>query len=102
MEDFDKKRLQKSGEKFMSQYMALEEEALHLDPEDSLTWRGKPKLHYLGHILDEARKGIHPKGGLPLSEALVSSRWCPNTWTSDREGPPQMGTRRALFQLEMS
>ncbi|CAE7730017.1 unnamed protein product [Symbiodinium sp. CCMP2592] len=61
MEDFDPKRLQKSGEKFMSQYMALEEEALHLDPEDSLTWRGKPKLRYLGHLLDEARKGIHPK-----------------------------------------
>ena len=41
--------------------MALEEEALHLDPDDSQRWHTKPKLHFLGHILDEARKGIHPK-----------------------------------------
>ena len=61
MEDFDSKRLQRSGEKFISQYMALEEEALHLDPDDSQRWHTKPKLHFLGHILDEARKGIHPK-----------------------------------------
>ena len=41
--------------------MALEQEALHVDPEDTLTWSAKPKLHYLGHILDEGRKGHRPK-----------------------------------------
>ena len=61
LEIFNSKQLVKSGEKFMGQYMALEQEALHVDPEDTLTWRAKPKLHYLGHILDEARKGHHPK-----------------------------------------
>ncbi|CAE7352389.1 unnamed protein product, partial [Symbiodinium sp. CCMP2456] len=62
MENFDSKKLPKTGEKFISQYMALEEEAVHLDPDDSLTWRVKPKLHYLGHLLDEVRtKDSHPK-----------------------------------------
>ena len=50
-----------SGEKFLSQYLALEGEAIHLDPEDTKTWRAKPKLHLLGHLLDEARKGHNPK-----------------------------------------
>ena len=61
MEDFDSKKLQKAGEKFISQYLALEAEAQHLNPDDSQTWRAKPKLHLLGHLLDEARKGMHPK-----------------------------------------
>ena len=55
------KKLQKTGEKFISQYLALEAEAQHLNPDDSQTWRAKPKLHVLGHLLDEARKGMHPK-----------------------------------------
>ena len=59
MENFDSKKLQKYGEKFISQYMALEAEALH--EEDNLTWHSKPKIHFLGHILDEAREGMRPK-----------------------------------------
>ena len=59
--EFDGSQMVASGEKFISQYMALEKEAIVQDEEDTSTWRAKPKLHLLGHILGEAREGHNPK-----------------------------------------
>ena len=50
-----------NGYKFVSQYLALEEHAVTWDPDDTTTWRARPKLHLLQHILDEDCKGLHPK-----------------------------------------
>lgn len=50
-----------NGYKFVSQYLALEEHAVTWDPDDTKTWRARPKFHLLQHILDEACKGLHPK-----------------------------------------
>jgi hypothetical protein len=50
-----------NGYKFVSQYLALEEHAVTWDPDDTTTWRARPKFHLLQHILDEACKGLHPK-----------------------------------------
>ena len=61
LETINSSQLVKSGEKLVSQYMALEGEAVHLDPEDSSTWRATPKFHLFGRILDEARKAHHSK-----------------------------------------
>ena len=51
LEKADLAQLVKSGRKFISQYMALEEEATHIEP-DTRLWRCKPKFHYVAHILD--------------------------------------------------
>ena len=61
MEDFNSKELVKAGRKLISQYMALEEEVVELDPSDSRAWRAKPKFHYLSHILDQVEAGNHPR-----------------------------------------
>ena len=61
MEDFNSKELVKGGRKLISQYMALEEEVVELDPSDSRAWRAKPKFHYLSHILDQVEAGNHPR-----------------------------------------
>ena len=58
--EFDGSQMVASGEKFISQYMALEKEAIFHDEESTSTWRAKPKQHLLGHILDEAREGHNP------------------------------------------
>ena len=50
-----------NGYKFVSQYLALESHAVSKDADDTKTWRARPKLHLLQHILDEACKGLHPK-----------------------------------------
>ena len=50
-----------NGYKFVSQYLALESHAVSKDADDAKTWRARPKLHLLQHILDEACKGLHPK-----------------------------------------
>ena len=52
-----------NGYKFVSQYLALEEHAVTWDPDDTTTWRARPKFHLLQHILDEVCKGLHPKYG---------------------------------------
>ena len=57
--EFDGSQMVASAEKFISQYMALEKEAIFHDEEDTSTY--KPKLHLLGHILDDAREGHNPK-----------------------------------------
>lgn len=61
MEASDGKELVKAGRKLISQYMALEEEAVELDPENSKAWRAKPKFHLLSHILDQVEAGNHPR-----------------------------------------
>lgn len=61
LENADKAGIASNGYKFVSQYMALETHALAQDPEDTHTWRMKPKFHLLGHLLDEACKGLRPK-----------------------------------------
>ena len=50
-----------NGYKFASQYLALESHAVSKDADDAKTWRARPKLRLLQHILDEACKGLHPK-----------------------------------------
>ena len=52
-----------NGYKCVSQYLALEEHAVTWDPDDTTTWRARPKFHLLQHILDEVCKGLHPKYG---------------------------------------
>ena len=51
----------KNGNKFISQYLALEEAAQEKRPDDIHTWRARPKFHLLQHILDKACKGYNPK-----------------------------------------
>lgn len=60
LEEANLNQLVKSGRKFISQYMALEEEATYIEPETRL-WRCKPKCHYLAHLLDKVAQGSHPK-----------------------------------------
>ena len=55
MEASNGKELVKAGRKLISQYMALEEEVVELDPSDSRAWRAKPKFHLLSHILDQVK-----------------------------------------------
>ena len=101
LEIFNSKQLVKSGEKFMSQYMALEQEALRVDPEDTLTWRAKPKLHYLAHILDEARKGHRHEDswayrdeteGFQFQKLFLQKRRAAQAWLPGRESAPQVGS----------
>ena len=61
LEKFQPQALIKYGSKFQSQFMALESEAVAQDPNDTTTWRVKPKFHLLGHILDSVAEGAHPK-----------------------------------------
>lgn len=61
LENGEKKAIASNGYKFISQYMALEAHAVAQDESDTQTWRMKPKFHLLGHLLDEACKGLHPK-----------------------------------------
>lgn len=61
LENGDKTAIASNGYKFISQYMALETHAVAQDASDTQTWRMKPKFHLLGHLLDEACKGLHPK-----------------------------------------
>ena len=61
METFNAKELVKAGRKLISQYMALEQEALDHDEEDTKTWRLKPKFHLFSHLLDEVAAGNHPR-----------------------------------------
>ena len=57
-----------TGYKFVSQYLALEEHAVTWDPEDTKTWRARPKFYLLQHILDEACKGLHPKDAWAMQQ----------------------------------
>ena len=61
LEAGDSMAIASNGYKFVSQYLALEEHAVTWDPDDTKTWRARPKFHLLQHILDEACKGLHPK-----------------------------------------
>ena len=61
LEKGDKAGIASNGFKFVSQYMALEEFAISKNPDDTHTWRVRPKFHLLQHILDQACKGLHPK-----------------------------------------
>jgi hypothetical protein len=47
-----------NGYKYVSQYLALEEHAVTWDPDDTKTWRARPKFYLLQHILC---KGLYPK-----------------------------------------
>ena len=100
LEIFNSRQLVKSGQKFISQYVALEQEALHVDPEETLTWRAKPEPHYLGHILDEARKGHQPKDSWAYRDetegfqfqSFLQKRRAARAWLPGREGAPEVGS----------
>ena len=61
LEDGDCKAIASNGYKFCKQYIALEEFANKNDPEDTHTFRVRPKFHPLQHILDKACTGCNPK-----------------------------------------
>ena len=61
LEAGDSMAIASNGYKFVSQYLALEEHAVAWDPDDTKTWRARPKFHLLQHLLDEACKGLRPK-----------------------------------------
>ena len=61
MEHFHATELVKAGRKLISQYMALEQETMEQDEDDTKTWRLKPKFHLFSHLLDEVAAGNHPR-----------------------------------------
>jgi len=46
------KRLASSSKKVAALYISLEQEALAKDPDDTRTWRIKPKLHLFQHLCE--------------------------------------------------
>ena len=85
-ESFNSKQLVKSGEKLISQYMVLEQEALHVDPEDTLTWRAKPKLHLMKPERAAAPKTVGPTGTTLKAFSFRS-------FFTNEEGSPSLVTR---------
>lgn len=59
LEKAELSRMVKYGRLLKSQWMALEDECLHL--EDTLHWHSKPKLHLFDHIIDAAVQGVDPR-----------------------------------------
>lgn len=49
---FDANRLKEASQKLARLYIALEEDALKRDPNDTFTWRVKPKLHLFQHLCE--------------------------------------------------
>lgn len=61
LEEGNVAKVASNGFKFLEQYFHLEKHATTLDPEDTQTWRARPKFHLLQHLLDEASNGWNPK-----------------------------------------
>ena len=53
-----------------------------------------------GHAPERLLELPGRNGRLHVSEALLLPGWPQSSWSADRKGPPQMGTRGAVFQLE--
>ena len=72
---FDPAKLVRHGEWLMSQYMALEEFHLAKDA-DTWEWHSKPKMHLLGHILDQVEiDGLHPRGTWNYKDETEAKTW---------------------------
>ena len=88
-----------SGEKFISQYMALEKEAIFHDEKDTTTWRAKPKLHLLGHILDdEAREGHNRKDTWNYRDETVAFQFQQLLYKSGGNPKPGHQTEKVLLK----
>ncbi len=76
MEYNDTKNLPKACQKFALQYIELEKEALHIDPDNSKTWHIMPKLHLLQHLCE---MGFPPKDAWPYRTKPCEAHWqnCP-------------------------
>ena len=61
LEIFNADELAKAMEKAVKQYLALEQETLLLNPEESKLWHCLPKAHLCGHISDLVKQGANPK-----------------------------------------
>ena len=96
--EFDGSQLVASGEKFISQYMALEKEAIFHDEEDTSTCRAKPNLHLLGHILDEAREGHNPQDTWNYRDETAAFQFQQLFYT--RGGNPKPGHQTEKYLLK--
>ena len=61
LEIFNADELAKAMEKAVKQYLALEQETLLLNPEETKLWHCLPKAHLCGHISDLVKQGANPK-----------------------------------------
>ena len=52
LDAYDSKRIASSSKKVADLYIALEKEALLNSPDDTRTWRVKPKLHMFQHLCE--------------------------------------------------
>ena len=76
---------------------SLEEASLD-DEEDTSTWRAKPKLHLLGHILDEARGGHNPKDTWNYMDETVAFQFQQLFYTRGGNPKPGHQTEKVLFK----
>ena len=100
LQTFNRRQLVKSGQKFISQYMALEQEALHVDPEDTLTWRANPSSTILGVFLMKPERATTPKTIAPTGTKLkafsfiffLQKRRAAQAWLPGRKSAPEVGS----------
>ena len=100
LEDGNCKEIASNGFKFCQQYMALEEFATKQDPEDTHTFRVRPKLHLLQHILDKACRGCNPKNEWAYKDETfgyrIQSLWFKRT--SNANANPHYESERILLR----
>ena len=68
LEIFNADELAKAMEKAVKQYLALEQETLLLNPEETKLWHCLPKAHLCGHISDLVKQGANPKDSWNYSD----------------------------------